>query len=166
MTVREYFYHVDLLGRLFLKETKERNIATCFKDKKFLAFFFRNIKPNNHPSAMYAAEFPWISPCGPREINYVSADETALVYQSLACKNGSHWFLTLQGDQMTAPFHGPLALKGGKIFHRLPSSTEREFRYRYALLRSSIVMDHFASEMDQSSYIFQGERFLFHQIDE
>lgn len=66
---REYFYNVDLQGRLFLEETMPKNIATSLKSAKFLDFFFTQLRPN--PSdGLYADEYPFISPCG-KEMNFV-----------------------------------------------------------------------------------------------
>ncbi len=54
-------------------------------DKKFLAFFFRRVKPNT--SGRYQDEFPFISPCGP-ETNYIRCDDLPIVYTHLLDHNG------------------------------------------------------------------------------
>lgn len=54
-------------------------------DKKFLAFFFRRIKPN--VSGRYEKEFPFISPCGP-ETNYIRCDDLPIVFTHLMDQHG------------------------------------------------------------------------------
>ncbi len=51
-----------------------------FLDKKFLAFFFRRLKPNN--TDRYRQDFPYVSPCGP-ETNYVRCDDFPIVFTQL-----------------------------------------------------------------------------------
>jgi hypothetical protein len=66
---RQYFYNVDLQGRLFLEETMPKNIATSLKSAKFLDFFFKQLRPNPR-DGLFADEYPFISPCG-KEMNFV-----------------------------------------------------------------------------------------------
>lgn len=65
--IREYFYYIDHQEQLFLDDTKVKNFITCFKDKEFLAFFFKRLKKNN--TNVYN-EFPYLSLCG-RERNFI-----------------------------------------------------------------------------------------------
>ncbi|XP_055931284.1 UPF0598 protein C8orf82 homolog isoform X2 [Argiope bruennichi] len=44
---REYFYFVDHQGMLFLDDSKLKNFTSCFKEKRFLQFFFRRLKLND-----------------------------------------------------------------------------------------------------------------------
>ena len=44
---RHYFYTIDLQGRLFLEESRIKNIATSLKDFRFLNFFFKQLRVNN-----------------------------------------------------------------------------------------------------------------------
>ena len=60
-TRRNYFYYIDLQGRLFLEDTVPKNIATSLKSDKFLNFFFRQLKDNNTNKF---GEYPYFSPCG------------------------------------------------------------------------------------------------------
>ncbi len=95
--------------QLFLDDTKVKNFITCFKgvclnlnvyalfhenlpdhyynylDKKFLAFFFRRVKPNT--SGQYQDEFPFVSPCGP-EMNYIRCDDLPIVYTHMLDHDG------------------------------------------------------------------------------
>lgn len=43
---REYFYYIDHQGMLFLDDSRMKNFTSCFKDKKFLQFFFKRVRAN------------------------------------------------------------------------------------------------------------------------
>ena len=66
--IREYFYYIDHQGQLFLDDAKVKNFISCFQDKEFLAFFFKQVKLNK--TGRYEQDFPYVSPCG-REKNYI-----------------------------------------------------------------------------------------------
>lgn len=74
---REYFYYIDHQGMLFLDDSKMKNFTSCFKEKKFLAFFFKRLRIND--SGKYDKEFPYVSPCG-REMNFVRCDDLPIVF--------------------------------------------------------------------------------------
>lgn len=73
---RQYFYHVDLLGRLFLEDAVPKNVTTCLKSEKFLNFFFSRLRANN--TGLHE-EYPLVSPCG-REMNFIKAEDTGIVF--------------------------------------------------------------------------------------
>lgn len=92
---REYFYYVDLHGRLYLDDDAESaelsavrtrpkvfNIATCLKEPKFLDFFFKQMRLNELETKHKAAGYGHVSPCG-RELNFVRAADTAVVFSRL-----------------------------------------------------------------------------------
>ena len=87
---REYFYYVDLHGRLYLDEDaptprpKVFNIATCLKEPRFLDFFFRQMRVNNLEAGMAhrSRGYGHVSPCG-RELNFVRAADTGVVFSRL-----------------------------------------------------------------------------------
>ncbi|CAD5110730.1 DgyrCDS100 [Dimorphilus gyrociliatus] len=54
-----------------------KNFTSCFKDAKFLKFFFERLKPND--TGRFEQEFPFISPCG-RERNYIRCDDCPIVF--------------------------------------------------------------------------------------
>jgi Domain of unknown function (DUF4505) len=64
--------------QLFLDDAKMKNFTSCFKDRKFLQFFFQRVKFNDTPRY---PEFKYISVCG-RELNYirVEADDVPIVF--------------------------------------------------------------------------------------
>uniref|UniRef100_A0A8B9VA80 Chromosome 8 open reading frame 82 n=1 Tax=Anas zonorhyncha TaxID=75864 RepID=A0A8B9VA80_9AVES len=78
---REYFYYIDHRGQLFLDDAKVKNFITCFKDQRFLTFFFERLRPNR--SGRYEAAFPYLSPCG-RERNYVRCEDRTTTTGSTA----------------------------------------------------------------------------------
>ncbi|XP_023948535.2 UPF0598 protein CG30010 [Bicyclus anynana] len=81
--IREYFYYIDHQGMLFLDDSKMKNFTSCFKEKKFLEFFFKRIRLNK--TGRYQEEFPYISLCG-RERNYIRCDDLPIVYTHIITK--------------------------------------------------------------------------------
>ena len=71
---RQYYYFVDTHGRLYLHDSKPRNIATCLKDNKFLDFFWKRLQPNSG-QLVPTSSFPYVSPCG-IELNFVQCADT------------------------------------------------------------------------------------------
>ncbi|CAN7992247.1 unnamed protein product [Ixodes hexagonus] len=78
---REYFYFIDHQGMLFLDDSRMKNFTSCFKEKKFLEFFFRRLRSNE--TGKNEAEFPFVSPCG-REMNFVRCDDLPFVFTHVA----------------------------------------------------------------------------------
>jgi len=60
-----YFYNIDLEGRLYLEETYPKNIATSFKNEKFLNFFFRRLRYILKTSKPYLLSLPLLIPYSP-----------------------------------------------------------------------------------------------------
>ncbi|GAB6023830.1 hypothetical protein CHUAL_008570 [Chamberlinius hualienensis] len=77
---REYFYYIDHNGMLFLDDVKIKNFTSCFKDKKFLAFFYKRLRANK--TGQYEEIFPYVSPCG-NEMNYIRCDDVPVVYTEI-----------------------------------------------------------------------------------
>eukprot|EP00112_Aurelia_sp_Birch-Aquarium-sp1_P023806 Seg724.12 transcript_id=Seg724.12/GoldUCD/mRNA.D3Y31 product="UPF0598 protein C8orf82" protein_id=Seg724.12/GoldUCD/D3Y31 len=97
--VREYFYYIDHQGQLFLDDTKVKNFITCFKEKQFLAFFFRRLKLNK--TGVYENDFPYISPCG-KELNYIRCEDRPIVFSHIiqedeSLPHNASWQLTYNG---------------------------------------------------------------------
>lgn len=59
-----------------------KNFTSCFKEKKFLKFFFSQLRMNN--TNRYS-EFPFLSPCG-KEKNYVRVDDCPFVFTHVVTK--------------------------------------------------------------------------------
>lgn len=94
--IREYFYFIDhegmvilnlnyhkyldsnfLVLQLFLDDARIKNFTSCFKEKRFLRFFFKRLRFNT--TDRYQNEFPYISLCGV-ERNYVRCDDLPIVF--------------------------------------------------------------------------------------
>ncbi|CAK1603185.1 unnamed protein product [Parnassius mnemosyne] len=102
--IREYFYFIDHQGMLFLDDAKMKNFTSCFKEKKFLEFFFKRIRRNT--TGRYEDDFPFISLCG-RERNYIRCDDVPIVYTHIFYnKSEDEYFLTYGyvGDSLKMMF--------------------------------------------------------------
>lgn len=89
--------------QLFLDDSKMKNFTSCFKEKKFLQFFFKRVRLNN--TGRYE-EFPFISLCG-RERNYIRCDDVPIVYTHIITKPDTNEdILTFgyAGDLLTTQF--------------------------------------------------------------
>lgn len=72
--------------QLFLDDARLKNFTSCFKEKKFLKFFFDRIRLNQ--TDRYANEFPFISLCG-RERNFIRCDDVPIVYTHVVPGTGT-----------------------------------------------------------------------------
>ncbi|KAJ7338223.1 hypothetical protein JRQ81_010928 [Phrynocephalus forsythii] len=120
---REYFYYVDHQGQLFLDDAKVKNFITCFKDKQFLAFFFKQLAVNR--SGRYEDSFPYLSPCG-REHNYVRCDDRPVVFTHLlpGASAGQELLSYCGGaERLAVPFQPEKLLmspENGRLYHPGP----------------------------------------------
>lgn len=95
-------YLIPICFQLFLDDSKMKNFTSCFKEKKFLDFFFKRIRFNT--TERYKEEFPFISLCG-RERNFIRCDDVPIVYTNIIMKNNSdHVCFGYAGDLLTAEF--------------------------------------------------------------
>ena len=84
---RSYYYVLDTRGQLHLEESKHRNFTSCFKDKQFLSFFFKQLRPNSDDVLRranldpYAQLCPYVSLCG-NERNFLTPEDhiSAIVF--------------------------------------------------------------------------------------
>uniref|UniRef100_A0A224YFU8 Protein, containing DUF4505 domain n=1 Tax=Rhipicephalus zambeziensis TaxID=60191 RepID=A0A224YFU8_9ACAR len=125
---REYFYFIDHQGMLFLDDSRMKNFTSCFKEKKFLEFFFRRLRYND--TGKYEAEFPFISPCG-REMNFVRCDDLPFVFTHIvqlpeeSKEPGSKGFLLHNhaGNLLKVEFtpqHLCMPAGTGRVYHPAP----------------------------------------------
>ncbi|ALC42420.1 CG30010, partial [Drosophila busckii] len=100
--------------QLFLDDAKMKNFTSCFKEKKFLKFFFSRVRRNE--TNRYPM-FAYISPCG-REHNFVRCDDTPIVFTQLHDSNSLGY--AHGGPDMTVPFL-PQKLymhpQSGRVYH-------------------------------------------------
>ncbi|XP_050308963.1 UPF0598 protein CG30010 [Anthonomus grandis grandis] len=135
--VREYFYFIDHQGMLFLDDSRMKNFTSCFKEPKFLQFFFQRLRVNN--TQRYKGDFPYLSLCG-RERNFIRCDDTPIV--------GTH-LLSLADGWYLAHNHAGAALKlsfqpemvymqpeTGRVYHPAP-----ERAGGVALIRSKLAIE-------------------------
>lgn len=141
--IREYFYYIDHQGQLFLDDTKVKNFVTCFKDKKFLVFFFERLRSNQ--TGRYEEDFPFLSLCG-RERNFLRCDDRPVVFTHLLpvaaeTAGGEQELLSYCGgaEKLTVAFR-PEALYmhpvSGRVYH--PCS---ERSGRVGLVRSALAIE-------------------------
>ncbi|XP_075067705.1 UPF0598 protein C8orf82 homolog [Mixophyes fleayi] len=124
--VREYFYYIDHQGQLFLDDMKVKNFITCFKDKQFLVFFFKQVQRNK--SGRYEEHFPYMSPCG-RERNYIRCDDRPLVFTHLLCDESSgvqRLSYCGGGDKLVVRFEPEKLVMlpdNGRVYHPAPEKS-------------------------------------------
>ncbi|XP_072376889.1 UPF0598 protein CG30010 [Diabrotica undecimpunctata] len=117
--VREYFYYIDHQGMLFLDDARMKNFTSCFKEKKFLRFFFNQLRINT--TARYQ-EFPYISLCG-KERNFVRCDDYPIVYTHIVHKTDPdeiHLGYNHAGDLLTTKFLPDKVImlpETGRVYH-------------------------------------------------
>ncbi|XP_074646323.1 UPF0598 protein CG30010-like [Tubulanus polymorphus] len=137
--IREYFYYIDHHGQLFLDDARMKNFTSCFKEKKFLEFFFHRLKFND--TDRYK-DFPYLSPCG-REKNYIRCDDLPIVFthvipdqQDRANDLFSYGYA---GELLTVPFEPQkicMLPESGRIYHPGPDKLGG-----VGLVRSSLAIE-------------------------
>ncbi|XP_053106811.1 UPF0598 protein C8orf82 homolog isoform X3 [Hemicordylus capensis] len=108
---------------LFLDDAKVKNFITCFKDKQFLAFFFKQLKLNQ--SGRYQDSFPYLSPCG-REHNYLRCDDRPIVFTHLLQGAAGEEVLSYCGgaERLVVPFQPEKLVmlpENGRVYHPGPA---------------------------------------------
>lgn len=102
-----------------------KNFTSCFKDKKFLKFFFDRLKIND--SNRYVPDFPYLSLCG-RERNFVRCDDYPFVYTNIIEKliDGAKqdmFCYAHAGDLLNARFQANkliMSPESGRVYHPAP----------------------------------------------
>ncbi|GAA5995053.1 uncharacterized protein JCM10292_004508 [Rhodotorula paludigena] len=149
---RTYLYDLDVHGQLFLSSAKHRNVATAFRDARFLDVFVARLRRNDAVGDGEAQQlrkdgYEFVSECM-GEMNYLrpDSDGSGLVYTSLEGEE-----LRYAGT-LARPFE-PDALRvdphTGYLFHPSPPLRRKVDRYGpYSLLRSSLVLEHLSSSLE------------------
>ncbi|XP_047107959.1 UPF0598 protein CG30010 [Schistocerca piceifrons] len=120
--IREYFYYVDHQGMLFLDDSRMKNFTSCFKDKKFLEFFFKRLRMNT--TGRYTEDFPYLSLCG-RERNYVRCDDYPIVFTHVMKDAQMNNVLSYghAGNLLTVKFEPEKVImlpETGRVYHPAP----------------------------------------------
>lgn len=105
-----------LFPKLFLDDAKMKNFTSCFKDKVFLAFFFKRLRRNT--CGRYEDSFPFMSLCG-RERNFIRCDDLPLVFTHLL-NDGQDLSYGYTGDKLTYPFTPDklfMSPETGRVYH-------------------------------------------------
>jgi len=143
---RQYFYYIDHQGMLYLDDARMKNFTSCFKEKKFLKFFFKRVKRNRRS---LCDEWPHVSPCGD-EMNYIRCDDTPVVFQSLLGDSSKP--LMSWGDEsgiLTQPFSPEdvaICPRSGRVYH---PAAERQGGV--GLIKSKVAI------WLSNSFVFEGE---------
>ncbi|XP_074919404.1 UPF0598 protein C8orf82 homolog [Chelonoidis abingdonii] len=115
-------YWKRLATPLFLDDAKVKNFITCFKDKQFLTFFFKQLQLNR--SGRYQDAFPYLSPCG-REHNFVRCDDRPIVFTHLLWGQAGEELLSYcgGGDSLVVSFEPEKLVmfpENGRVYHPAP----------------------------------------------
>lgn len=140
-SVREYFYYIDHQGMLFLDDSRMKNFTSCFKDKKFLEFFFKRLRLNT--TGRYMKEFPYLSVCG-RERNFIRCDDCPIVFTHVIqdTANGQlepRLSYGHAGDLLSVkfePWKVFMSPETGRVYHPAP-----EHAGGVGLVRSKLAID-------------------------
>ena len=133
-----YFYFVDLQGRLFTEDTVPKTMATALKAQAAVDYFFKMLQRNE--TGLHE-EYPFVSPCGSWETNFIKAAATPAVFVTLqqpeTCEASVRDEL-VYGSSLTVPFDPAelrLCTERGMLFHRLRTKRIDTM----ALLRSQLT---------------------------
>lgn len=135
---KNYFYSVDLQGRVFLEEVLPKNIATSLKNEKFLDFFYTHVKRVGRKERAVLEkigeewgfhsleeDYPFVSPCGV-ELNFLRPADTAIVFHSMR-ESPSGGLELVFGGTLAQPFSPRrlfISKKTGRIYHELTTETD------------------------------------------
>lgn len=117
-----------------------KNFTSCFKEKKFLRFFFSQLKMNN--TNRYT-DFPFLSPCG-KERNYVRVDDCPFVFTHVISKDveGKKQLRLAYNhadDLLTLSFHPEkifMLPETGRVYHPAPQKAGS-----IGLIRSKLAIE-------------------------
>ncbi|KAI9297090.1 hypothetical protein K502DRAFT_282963, partial [Neoconidiobolus thromboides FSU 785] len=147
---REYFYFIDVHGQLFLMDTKPKNFTTCFKDIKFLNFFFKRLTINNLKDP---TEYPYLSPCG-KEFNFIKVEDTPIVFKDIDEQGNLIW-----GGDLKFPMDPKklyVSKSNGRVYHNSPLASlikdqniiSSHRNHKLGLLKSSLILSKLVDSLD------------------
>ena len=136
-----------------------KNIATSIKDNRFLDFFFRRLKWVDdtmhawmNANNISANEYPFVSPCGKQELNFIRPAAAPIIFHSLVESNDGKGKQLVFGGSMAQPFDEKngiaISRLNGRLYHRLTTHSlgRRMFDAsnddvrEYGLIRSSVAV--------------------------
>jgi Domain of unknown function (DUF4505) len=153
---REYFYDIDVHGQLFLTETHPKNLTSCFKDLKFLDFFYARLKLA--PEVKHEG-YTHISPCA-GELNWVRVSDCPIVFHSL---DGDSLVYAGTRSVKFKPDQLLVSKASGRFYHPIedgmagPAWTDRKI----GLIKSALVQSHLSEtiEMEDHTFSLNGKRY-------
>jgi len=132
---RQYFYHINLAGRLLIEDVVSKNITSCLKSDKFLDFFFSRLRPND---TNLHVDYPLCSPCG-REMNFIKpADSKGGIVLFDFDESDNSFMFGATGRQPLDPSSFALS-SSGRLYHALSAH-----RHSQALGGVALVASHTA----------------------
>ncbi|XP_015440434.1 PREDICTED: UPF0598 protein CG30010, partial [Dufourea novaeangliae] len=166
--IREYFYYIDHQGMLFLDDARMKNFTSCFKDKKFLAFFFKRLKKND--TGRYTKDFPYVSLCGP-ERNFIRCDDLPIVFTKVVQLQNNEtgikedWFGYAYAEELLmVPFEPEklyMNIQTGRVYH--PASDKAGgvglVRSKIAIEFSSLFNFENGEEHSPTHFVWKNQRY-------
>ncbi len=152
--VRRYYYFLDHHGLLFLDGEDDligqqerpppvRNITSCYKDVRFLNFFFSRLKPAAEVAAATAHKYKFVSRCA-GEANYLACDDTPIVFRDVVHGSGSSdaGHLVWAGSLSTPflPCSLVMSRESGRLYHPSPPEAVERGLPNMSLVASSILL--------------------------
>lgn len=136
---RQYFYHINLFGHLFIEDVLPKNITSCLKSDKFLNFFFSQIKPNDTGEHM---DYPFISPCG-KEMNFIKTADPygAVVFREFDESKEKFQFYGGGGGKFQPLNPRSFVISSqGRLYHELTEHRHAKDLGSLALVRSQVAL--------------------------
>ena len=135
MSIRHYFYTIDIKGYLYISTTTTKNFVSCLKDKAILLFMYKQLRLNN---TQQYNDYKYISPCG-KEINYIKHDDDNACIGFTSFDKDKLYYA---GDQISTVFNPSSIVinkTNGRIYH--PVSGHKYLSDHYGLLHSNIASE-------------------------
>jgi hypothetical protein len=163
---RQYFYHVNLFGHLFIEDVLPKNITSCLKNNKFLDFFFSQIKPND--TGMHL-DYPFVSPCG-KEMNFIKTADPygAVVLREFDMKKREFQYAGSK-VQLLNPASFVISSKG-RLYHELTQHRHSEVLGNLALIRSQVALELCENNVEfgegETHFIWEGKKYRMRPFEE
>ena len=145
---RIYHYVIDLHGKLYLKDAYPKNIATSYKNERFLKYFYSQMTFNTLNESL---NYPFMSLCG-KEKNFIKSiedKETPFVFTSITDNLICGHYTSIAFN----PNHLFYSHTTGKLYHKHPLVVPESFTHINQILRypefgvidDHLILSHFAN---------------------